>query len=131
MARANNDLVQQRIALEHTRWSGLDEKGDMALRIGAAERPQHRRAEEHIADLTKLNDQNALCSKARCQISQAVFHAVPRLSGLSAGTMTIDLRVEVGVVIHFELAVELEYFPTRPEIETEAAQTSIDVVALF
>jgi hypothetical protein len=45
--------------------------------------------------------------------------------------MTIDLRVEVGVVIHFELAVELEYFPTRPEIETEAAQTSIDVVALL
>ena len=77
MAWADDDLVQQWIVLEHTRRGGLDEEGDMALRIGATERPQHRRAEEHIADLAKLNDQNALCSKTRCQISRAMFHAVP------------------------------------------------------
>ena len=45
--------------------------------------------------------------------------------------MTIDLRVEVRIVIHFKLAVDLERFPTRPEIETEAAQTAIDIVTLL
>jgi hypothetical protein len=45
--------------------------------------------------------------------------------------MTIDLRVEVRIVIHFELAINLKRFPTGPEIETEAAETRIDIVALL
>ena len=45
--------------------------------------------------------------------------------------MTIDLRVEVGIIIHFKLAIDLERFPTGPEIETETAQTSIHIVALL
>ena len=60
-----------------------------------------------------------------------VFHPVPGSQALLSGLMTIDLRVEVGIVIHFKLAIDLERFPTGPEIETEAAQTSIDIVALL
>ena len=45
--------------------------------------------------------------------------------------MTVDLRVEIRIVVHFKLAVDLERFPTRPEIKTEAAQTPIDVVTLL
>src|SRR5262249_42721038 len=47
------------------------------------------------------------------------------------GTMPVDLPVEIRIVVHFKLAVDLERFPTRPEIETEAAQTPIDVVTLL
>jgi hypothetical protein len=36
MARADDDLVQQRISLEHASRGWLGEKGDMALRIVAA-----------------------------------------------------------------------------------------------
>ena len=45
--------------------------------------------------------------------------------------MTVDLRVEVGIVIHFKLAIELKCFPTRPEIKTETAQTCIEIIALL
>jgi len=45
--------------------------------------------------------------------------------------MTINCRVEVGIVIHFKLPVDFKRFPTGPEIETEAAQTSIDIVTLL
>src|SRR6266540_5356655 len=45
--------------------------------------------------------------------------------------MTVDLWVELGIVIHFKLSVDLECFPTRPEIETEAAQTCVEIVVLL
>src|SRR5512145_870386 len=53
------------------------------------------------------------------------------LSCLLGGPMTIDLRVEVRIVIHFELAINLKRFPTGPEIETEAAETCRDIVVLL
>src|SRR5262249_49754056 len=35
------------------------------------------------------------------------------------------------IVIHFKLTIDLKHFPTRPEVETEAAQTPIDIVTLL